>query len=215
MPEVTLEKVRQMLEVVIGPEDIALKVPEFGFGNMEKLLKANGLSKVPPLPSEDKLKLAQEQKKALIFRVGKDDAGKAIHLLYLKERFGGLIYSSWYTKKPFPFAEEPLTTGWVLVDLDPLPSSTEKTLDEQISYAEGQKARLKTPVADAYDLLVTFRVTGKYFRGSLHNGRTRTMVDNEPVKISHFDKGGMCISTGWGKTVKHTEIGAATELVLG
>ncbi len=214
MSEVTLEEARETLEVVIGPEDIAAKVPEFGFGSTEKLLKANGLSKVPLLPSEEKLKLAKEQKKALIFRIAKDDSGKAINLLYLKERFGGLIYSSWYTKKSYPFAEEPLATGWVLVDLDPLPNSTEKTLDEQISYAEEQKARLKTPVADTYDLLVTYRVTGKYFRGSLHNGRTGTIVDNEPVKISHFDKGGMCISTGWGKTVKHTEIGATTELII-
>jgi hypothetical protein len=214
MSEVTFEKAREMLEVVIGPEDVALKVPEFGFGNTEKLLKANGLSKIPPLPSEEKLKLAQEQKKGLVFRVAKDAAGKAVNLLYLKERFGGLIYSSWYTKKPYPFAEEPLTTGWVLVDLEPLPNSTEKTLDEQISYAEKQKVRLKTPVEDTYDLLVTYRVTGKFFRGSLHNGRTGTIVDGEPVKISHFDKGGMCISTGWGKTVKSVEIGATTELLL-
>ena len=104
--------------------------------------------------------------------------------------------------------------GWALVDLDPLPSSTEKTLEEQISYAEGMSARHKMPVADVYDLLVTYRVAGKFFRGSPLNGRTAAVVNEEPVKISHFDKMGMCISTGWGKTVKDAEIGAATELIL-
>jgi hypothetical protein len=214
MAGVTIEQARTLLECVVGPEDIVAKVPELGFADVNALLKANGLSTIPPLPSEEKLALAKEQKKALIFRVSRDGSGKEINLLYLKERFGGLIYSSWFTKHSFPFVSEPLVTGWALVDLDPLPNSTEKTLQEQQSYAEGKSARLKSPAADAYDLLVTYRVTGKFFRGPALNGRTSALVENEPVKISHFDKAGMCISTGWGKTVKHAEIGAATELIV-
>lgn len=210
----TMEQARSLMEVVIGPDELMAKVPELGFASLEALLQANGLSEIPPLPPEEKLQMAKEQKKALIFRVGRDGAGKEVNLVYLKERFGGLIYSSWYTKQPFPFAIEPLVTGWALVDLDPLPNSTEKTYQEQIKYAEGKGARLKSPAADAYDLLVTYRVTGKFFRGPAVNGRTSAIVAEEPVKISHFDKAGMCISTGWGKTVKHAEIGAATELIL-
>lgn len=214
MSQMMLEKAREMLEVVVGPEDLVAKVPELGFGSLEALLSANGLSKVPALPSEEKFNLAKEQKKALIFRVARDGAGKEVNLVYLREHFGGLIYSSWFTKQPFPFAVELLTTGWVFTDLDPLPSSAEKTFQEQLAYAQEKGSRLKTPAADAYDLLVAYRVTGKFFRGVPLNGRTSAIVAEEPVKISHFDKAGMCISTGWGKTVKHTEIGAATELVL-
>jgi hypothetical protein len=214
MSEITAEKAREILEIVIGPEDLVAKVPEFGFKSLGDLLSTNGLSKIPPLPSKDKFNTAKEQNKALIFRVAKDAAGKEVNLVYLKERFGGLIYSSWFTKQPFPFALEPLNAGWVFVDLDPLPSSAEKTYQEQLSYAQERGVRLKTPAADAYDLLVAYRVTGKFFRGVPMNGRTSAIVAEEPVKISHFDKAGMCISTGWGKTVKHTEIGAATELVL-
>ena len=213
MPEVTVAKARELLEVVIGPEELVAKVPEFRFANLQAVLQANGLSEIPPLPTEEKLLLAKEQNKALIFRIARDGAGKEANLVYLKERFGGLIYSSWYTKQPLPFALEPLKTGWALVDLDPLPSSSEKTLQEQISYAEGKGALLKSPAADAYDLLVTYRVTGKFFRGPAVNGRTSAVITEEPVKISHFDKAGMCISTGWGKTVKSAEIGAATELM--
>ncbi len=214
MSEITVVKAREMLEIVIGPEDLVAKVPEFGFKSLEDLLSINGLSKIPPLPSEDKFNLAKEQSKSLIFRIAKDGAGKEVNLVYLKERFGGLIYSSWYKKQSFTFAVEPLATGWAFADLDPLPSSVEKTLEEQLSYAQEKGARLKTPAADAYDLLVAYRVTGKFFRGAPLNGRTSAIVAEEPVKISHFDKAGMCISTGWGKTVKHTEIGAATELIL-
>lgn len=214
MSQMTLEKAREMLEVVVGPEDLVAKVPELGFKSLETLLSANGLSKVPPLPSEEKFNLAKEQKKALIFRMARDGAGKEVNLAYLKEHFGGLIYSSWFTKQPFPFALEPLTTGWVFTDLDPLPSSTEKTFEEQLAYVQEKGSRLKIPAADAYDLLVAYRVTGKFFRGAPLNGRTSAIVAEEPVKISHFDKAGMCVSTGWGKTVKHVEIGAATELIL-
>jgi len=212
MSQMTIEKAREMLEVVVGPEDLVAKVPELGFKNLQALLSANGLSKIPVLPSEEKLNLAKEQQKALIFRIARDGAGKEVNLAYLKERFGGLIYSSWFTKQPLPFAAEPLTTGWIFTDLDPLPSSTDKTLEEQLAYVKEKGSQLKTPAADAYDLLVAYRVTGKFFRGSPLNGRTSTMIAEEPVKISHFDKAGMCISTGWGKTVKSVEIGAATEL---
>jgi len=214
MAQVTIEKVREMLTVVIGPEDLVTKVPEFGFKNMASFLSASGLSKIPPLPSEEKLNLAKEQKKALIFRIARDGAQKVVNLAYLKERFGGLIYSSWFSKQPLPFSVEPLAPGWVLTDLDPLPSSAEKTYQEQLAYAQEKASRLKTPAADAYDLLVTYRVTGKFFRSVPLNGRTSAVVAEEPVKISHFDKAGMCISTGWGKTVKSIEIGAATELIL-
>src|SRR3990172_8910745 len=98
MSEITVEKAREILEIVIGPEDLVTKVPELGFKKLENLLSANGLSKMPPLPSKEKLNLAKEQNKALIFRVAKDGEGKQVNLVYLKERFGGLIYSSWYTK---------------------------------------------------------------------------------------------------------------------
>jgi hypothetical protein len=60
--------------------------------------------------------------------------------------------------------------------------------------------------------LVVYRATGKFFRGAPLNGRTAAKVLEEPVKISHFDKTGLAISTGWGKTVRSVEIGAATEL---
>jgi hypothetical protein len=214
MPAVTLEEARKLLEVVIGPEDVVAKVSEFKFANKEALLAANGLKNLPPLPSKEKLEAAKEQKKALVFRVGRDGEGKEVNLAYLKERFGGLIYSSWYLNPPAPFALEPLTAGWALVDLDPLPGSTEKTFQEQQAFAKEKNTRLKSPAADAYDLLVAYKVTGKFFRGCPLNGRTGTVIGKEPVKISHFDKAGMCISTGWGPTVKHVEIGATTELVL-
>ena len=212
MSQMTIEKAREMLEVVIGPEDLVAKVPELGFKNLQALLSANSFSKIPPLPSEEKLNLAREQKKALIFRVARDGTGKEVNLAYLKERFGGLIYSSWFMKQPLPFAIEPLAAGWVFTDLDPLPSSAEKTFQEQLAYVQEKGSRLKIPAADAYDLLVAYRVTGKFFRSAPLNGRTSAIIAEEPVKISHFDKAGMCISTGWGKTVKSVEIGAATEL---
>jgi hypothetical protein len=214
MSVVILEEARSLLELVIGPEEIQGKVPEFGFKSLGELLKVNGLSQIPPVPSQKKLLLAKEQKKALVFRIGRDATGKEVNLIYLKERFGELIYSSWYMKPPLPFALEPLSVGWVLVDLEPLPGSTDKTFQEQQTFIEDKGLRLKSPVADAYDLLVTYKVTGKFFRGAPMNGRTGTVVNDEPVKISHFDKAGMCISTGWGKTVKHGEIGATTEILL-
>ena len=214
MSEVTLEEARGMLDLVIGPEEIAAKVQELKFNGKEALLKANGLSRVPPLPSKENCLLAKEQKKALISRVGRDGSGLGVNLIYLKERFGGLIYSSWYMKPPAPFALEPLSTGWALVDLDPLLNSQDKTYEEQLAFAKEKGAKLKTPAADAYDLLVTYKVTGKFFRGVPLNGRTGAIVAEEPVKISHFDKAGMCISNGWGHTVKSVEIGAATELIL-
>lgn len=214
MLEVTLEDARGWLDLVIGPEDIVAKVPELKFDGKDGLLKANGLSGIPPLPSKENCLLAKEQKKALIFRVGRDGTGKEINLITLKERFGGLIYSSWYVNPPAPFALKPLATGWALVDLDPMPNSPEKTLEEQLALAKEKGVVLKTPAADAYDLLVTYKVTGRFFRGVPLNGRTGVIVAEEPVKISHFDKAGMCISTGWGHTVKSVEIGAATELIL-
>ncbi len=214
MSEVTLEDARGWLDLVIGPEDIVAKVPELQFKGKEALLKTNGLSGIPPLPSKENCLLAKEQKKALIFRVGRDGTGKEINLIILKERFGGLIYSSWYMNPPAPFALEPLATGWALVDLDPMPNSPEKTLEEQLTLAKEKNVALKTPAADAYDLLVAYKVTGTFFRGAPLNGRTGAIVAEEPVKISHFDKAGMCISTGWGHTVKSPEIGAATELIL-
>ena len=63
MPEVTVAKARELLEVVIGPEELVAKVPEFGFANLQAVLQANGLTKIPPLPTEEKLLLAKEQKK--------------------------------------------------------------------------------------------------------------------------------------------------------
>ncbi|MCI0529079.1 MAG: hypothetical protein L0Y56_16710, partial [Nitrospira sp.] len=213
-PAVTLEEARKLLEVVIGPEDLVAKVSEFKFANKEAPLAANGLKSLPPLPSMEKLQAAKEQKKALIFRIGRDGEGKEVNLAHLKERFGVLIYSSWYLNPPAPFALEPLTAGWALVDLDPLPGSTEKTFEEQQAFAQEKNTRLKSPAADAYDLLVAYKVTGKFFRDCPLNGRTATIVAKEPVKISHFDKAGMCISTGWGPTVKNAEIGATTELIL-
>jgi hypothetical protein len=214
MAGVTLQEARELLELVIGPEEIVAKVQEFKFASKEALLAANGLSAIPPLPSKEKCLLAKEQKKALIFRVTKDGERKDVALSYLKERFGGLIYSAWYLNPPAPFALEHLTAGWALVDLDPLPGSAEKNYQEQIEYAKEKGARLKSTVADAYDLLVAYKVTGKFFRDEPLNGRTATVVEKEPIKISHFDKSGMCISTGWGATVKHADIGAATELTL-
>ncbi|HEX9758275.1 MAG TPA: hypothetical protein VGB26_10835 [Nitrospiria bacterium] len=209
-----LKEVKNLLEIVIGPAEIAEKVTEFGFKNVDELLKANNLSKIPDLPSKEKLELAKEQNKALIFRISKDATGKEINLALLKEKFGGLIYSSWYLTPPLPIAKEAIPTGWALVDLDPLAGSTEKTYDEQKKFIEGKPLHFKTPAADAYDLLVTFKATGQYFRKSPNNGRTAAVVNDEPIKISHFDKAGMCISKGWGKTVKSPEIGATTEMIL-
>jgi hypothetical protein len=214
MSDVTIEKARSWVEIVVGPEEIVSKLPELGFANLDALLKANGLKEVPPLPSEEKLAAAKEQKKALVFRVGKDGSGKDIHLASLKEKFGGLIYSAWYLKPPHPFATEPLKTGWALTDLEPLPSSTDKTLKEQEEYAKTKGVRLKSAAADAYDLIAVFKATGKYFRGEAVNGRTATIVEEEPLKISHFDKSGMAVSRGWGKSVKSAEIGAATEIIF-
>jgi len=214
MSAVTLQEARELLELVIGPEDLVAKIPELKFTNLQSLLTANGLKGIPPLPSKEKCLQAKEQKKALIFRLEKDGDRKEINLAYLKERFGGLIYSTWYLNPPAPFALDPLSTGWALVDLDPLPGSTEKTYQEQLAFAQEKGTRLKSPAADAYDLIVAYKVTGKYFRGEAMNGRTSALVSQQPVKISHFDKSGMAISTGWGPSVKHAEIGAATELVL-
>lgn len=214
MANPTLKEAQEWFEVIIGPEEIAAKVPEFKFGGTDGLLKANGLREVPPLPPKEKCLAAKEQKKALIFRVGRDGNGKEINLIGLKERFGALIYSSWYINPPAPFALEPIPTGWALVDLDPMPGSAEKTHEEQLAMAKEKALELKTPAADAYDLLVAYKVTGKFFRQGPHNGRTRTIVADEPVKISHFEKSGMAISTGWGHTVRSPEIGATTELKL-
>jgi hypothetical protein len=212
--EVTIEAARKLVELVIGPEEIVAKAPEFKFADVNALLKQNRLAKLPPLPSKEQCGRAKEQKKALIFRVGLDGAGQPVTLISLKERFGALIYSSWYVKPPAPFAVEPIAAGWALVDLDPLPGSADKTYDEQIAFAKEQGVQFKSPAADAYDLLVTYKVTGKFFRDEPANGRTGALFNNEPVKISHFDRTGMCISTGWGKTVKHADVGAATELML-
>jgi hypothetical protein len=213
MSSVSLEEARQLLELVIGPEDLVAKVPELKFPDLKALLAANGLKSAPPLPSKEQCLKAKEQKKALIFRVSRDGERKEVTLAYLKERFGSLIYSTWYLNPPAPFALESLATGWALVDLDPLPGSTEKTYQEQLAYAQEKGTQLKSPAADAYDLLVAYKVTGKFFRGSPLNGRTGAVIGKEPLKISHFDKGGMCISTGWGPTVKHAEIGVTTELI--
>lgn len=214
MAEITVAEARTLLELVIGPEELVAKVPELKFDDVKSLLKQNQLAAVPPLPSKDKLQKAKEQKKALLFRLGRDGAGRELTLTALKERFGTLIYSSWYIKPPAPFAVEPIQTGWALVDLDMLPGSADKTYDEQEAHAKEQGVRLKHPAADAYDLLVTYKVTGKFFRGSPLNARTGVTFQGEPVKVSDFDKGGLCISTGWGKSVKHAEIGAATELLI-
>ncbi len=214
MAEWSIKQAREILGVVIGPEDLVAKVPEFKFGGLEALLEANGLPAVPPLPSKEKCLLAKEQNKGLIFRVGKDSAGQTVNLIYLKERFGPLIYSSWYVATGAPFALEPLQAGWALADLDPMPGSNEKTYEEQIAYVKEKGCRLKSPVADVYDLLVTCRVTGKFFRGAPLNARTGAVVDKVPIKISHFDKHGMAISTGWSGSVKHAEIGTAAELIL-
>jgi hypothetical protein len=214
MANITIEEARQLLELVIGPEEIAAKTPELKFQDVKALLKQNKLSAVPPLPSKETLQTAKAQKKALIFRVGCDGAGKEITLASLKEIFGQLIYSTWYLKPLQPFASEPLAAGWALVDLDILPGSADRTYEEQQAYAKEQKCRLKHPAADVYDLLVAYKVTGKFFRAVPLNARTGVSHHEEPIKVSDFDKSGLCISTGWGKTVKHVEIGAATELVL-
>lgn len=214
MSSITLEQARELLDVVIGPEEIVAKVPEFKFGGKQELLTANGLSSIPALPPKEKILIAKEQKKALIFRVAKDGTGQEINLAFLKERFGGLIYSTWYLHLAAPFAREPLVTGWALADLDPMPGSAEKTYKEQQEFAKEKGVRLKSVVADVYDLLVAYKVTGKFFREAPLNARTAVIFNKEPVKISHFDKGGMCISTGWGGSVKHAEIGATTEMLL-
>ncbi len=214
MAGITIDEARKTLELVIGPEEIVAKATEFKFEDVKALLKQNKLSAVPPLPAKDALLKAKEQKKALIFRVGRDGTGQEITLVSLKERFGTLIYSSWYLKPPAPFATEPVAAGWALVDLDTLPGSADRTYDEQQAHAKEQGVQLKSPAADVYDLMVVYKVTGKFFRGSPLNARTGTSVNGEPIKISDFDKNGLCISTGWGKSVKHAEIGAATELIL-
>ena len=215
MANITIEEARQLLELVIGPEEVAAKTPELKFQDVKALLKQNKLSAVPPLPSKEALQKAKAQKKALIFRVGHDGAGQPVTLTSLKERFGSLIYSTWYLKPPVPFAAEAVTTGWALVDLDILPGSADRTYEEQQAHAKEQGSRLKSPAADVYDLMVTYKVTGKFFRVSPLNARTGASFHEEPIKISDFDKNGLCISTGWGKTVKHAEIGATTELITG
>ncbi len=214
MANETAENVKGSVDVVVGPEDLVAKVPELGFSKVVDLLKANGFSDIPPLPPKEKLDEAKEQKKALIFRVGKNGEGKEVNLAFLKEKLGTLIYSKWYLDPPQPFALEPLKAGWALVDLDPLPESDEKTYEEQIEFVKTKGVRLKTAVADVYDLAVAQRVTGKYYRGEPLNGRTASTVSDEPVKVSSFNKAGMAISKGWGHTVISPEIGAATELVL-
>lgn len=213
MANITIEEARQLLDIVIGPEEITAKTPELKFQDVKSLLKQNKLSAVPPLPSKEALQKAKTQKKALIFRTGRDGAGKEITLASIKEAFGPLIYSTWYLKPLLPFASEPLATGWALVDLDILPGSADHTYEEQQAYTKDQGCRLKQPVADVYDLVVAYKVTGKFFRGVPLNARTGVSHHEEPIKISDFDKSGLCISTGWGKSVKHAEIGASTELI--
>lgn len=214
MAHITIEEARQLLELVIGPEEVAAKMPELKFQDVKALLKQNKLSAVPPLPSKEALQKAKAQKKALIFRVGHDGTGKPVTLTALKESFGPLIYSTWYLKPPAPFASEPVVTGWALVDLDILPGSADHTYEEQEAYTKDQECRLKQPAADVYDLLVAYKATGKFFRSSPLNARTGVSHHEEPIKVSDFDKSGLCVSTGWGKSVKHAEIGATTELVL-
>jgi len=212
MAEINLAEARGLLDTVIGPDELVAKVPEFKFADVKLLLKQNQLSAVPSLPSKDKLAKAKEQKKALVFRVGRDGTGQPITLALMKERFGALIYSTWYLKPLAPFAGEPVPTGWALVDLDMLPGSADRTYEEQQTYAAERGARLKQPAADVFDLLVAYKVTGKFSRGAPLNARTGANFHDEPIKVSDFDKAGLCISTGWGKSVKHAEIGAATEL---
>jgi hypothetical protein len=210
----TVDDAKKALDLVIGPDELVAKVPELKFESVDALLKQNGLTTLPPPPKKELCQKAKEQQKTLIFRVQKDGTGKPVTLGLLKERFGGLIYSTWHLKPPAPFASEELAVGWALVDLDPLPSSTDRTFDEQQAYTKEQGVRLKSPVADVYDLLVAYKVTGKFSRGGPINARTGAVHNGDPVKISHFDKSGMCISTGWGKSVKHADIGAATELII-
>jgi hypothetical protein len=211
--DITLAQARELIEVVIGPDEIAAKVPELKFADAKSLLDKNKCPRVPALPSKEKLLKAKEQKKALIFRVGRDGAGKEITLASLKETFGPLIYSTWYLKPLLPFASEPVTTGWALVDLDILPGSTDHTYEEQQAFTKDHECRLKHPAADVYDLIVAYKVTGKFFRAVPLNARTGVSHHEEPIKVSDFDKSGLCISTGWGKSVKHADIGAATELI--
>ena len=214
MSETTLEKAKEILELIIGPEDLVSKVQEFGFKTADELLKAQGMDKLPSLPASKELEVAKEQKKALIFRMGRTSEGKEVQLAYLKEKFGTLIYSDWFLKKPQPFVSEPIKAGWALVDLDFYSETAYKTYDEQQEYVKANNLRLKSPASDAYDLIVAYRVSGKFFRASPWNARTAAVSDGEPVKISHFNKSGMAISTGWGHTVRDAEVGAATELVL-
>jgi len=211
--ETTLAQARELLEVVIGPDELVAKVPELKFADVKTLLDKNKCPRLPALPSKDKLLKAKEQKKALIFRVGHDSAGKAVTLTSLKELFGPLIYSTWYLKPPAPFSSEPVATGWALVDLDMLPGSADHTYEEQQAYVKDHECRLKQPAADVYDLIVAYKVTGKFFRSAPLNARTSVIHNGEPIKVSDFDKSGLCISTGWGKSVKHHEIGATTELI--
>jgi len=212
--DITVAQAREWLEVVIGPEEIVAKVPELKFTDVKSLLDRNKCPKLPPLPSKEKLLKAKEQKKALIFRIGCDGAGKEITLASLKEIFGALIYSSWYLKPLAAFAKQPVAAGWALVDLDILPGSADRTYEEQEAFAKEQNVVLKQPAADAYDLIVAYKVTGKFYRAVPLNARTGASHNGEPIKVSDFDKAGLCISTGWGKSVKHAEIGAATELPL-
>jgi len=94
-----------------------------------------------------------------------------------------------------------------------LPGSADHTYEEQQAYVKDHECRLKQPVADVYDLIVAYKVTGKFFRGAPLNARTGVSHNGEPIKVSDFDKSGLCISTGWGQSVKHHEIGATTELI--
>ncbi|MEW6323881.1 MAG: hypothetical protein AB1515_00685 [Nitrospirota bacterium] len=214
MAEMTVEEARKLVAVVVGPEDIVAKVPEFKFDDVKALLKQNSLSAVPSPPAKEHLLKAKEQHKALIFRIGRDGTAQPVTLTSLKERFGALIYSSWYLKPPAAFAAEPVNAGWALVDLDLLPGSTDRTYDEQEAQAKELGVRLKHPAADVYDLMVAYKATGKFFRAVPFNARTGVSFQGEPIKISDFDKNGLCISTGWGKSVKHADIGSATELIL-
>ena len=214
MSDTSLEKAKELLELVIGPDDLISKVEEFGFKTGEELLKAQGMNELPSLPSPKELEAAKEQKKALIFRVGKTSEGKEVQLAYLKEKFGTLIYSDWFLKKPEPFVSEPIKAGWALVDLEFYSETAHKTYEEQQEYAKANNLQLKSPASDAYDLIVAYRVSGKFYRASPWNARTSAESEGEPVKISHFNKSGMAISTGWGHTVRDAELGAATELIL-
>lgn len=208
----TLEQAREILEFAIGPEELVSHIPEFGFKDVKELLSTNGLSGIPALPSLAQCQKAKEQNKALIFRIAQDASNQPIHLLYFKEHFGPSIYSSWFVGQKEPFAQETCPVGWALTDLNPLEGTTEKIFEDQVKFAESQGARIKTVIADVYDLLVTHKAAGKFFRGHPVNGRTVTEAQNSLIKVSNFDKRGMCISTAWGPTIQDPDIGAVTEL---